>query len=770
MKALFLLQAVTLILCLVFKVSKLRFKNKSKLTLLSYAVSVISGIAVSLFSATYRMLSIFVAIFTLLSLALRVFSNDKKGTLKSTMRFSSVAVLVILILEMLVFNFNSFHLWGSEYEQSSLYISQAVTSNLEQTEQGKYKSIDGASSVVVEFLDINSEIGTISFDTESTDELVEYKADFADESNASYSIRLDLVDGTIVNGIDNTRCVICNFSGKVSKIRFEFFVDAGKTLTLADEVKLNVDYKATFSFLRFIVFLLSAVFVFVFSKAVFMDKAAAEQKSNVNNVTKFLIIAIVLLMFAMTAVGTSGFKNLDFRNGNQITQELVDSFKNGQVTLMQTPSKELMALDNPYDWSARVEGSVYALWDHVLYEGEYYSYYGVGPVILLFLPFNLLTGLYFPSALATLIFSAVGIAFLILTFKKLFMRYFSDMPMWMYITSLVMLCASCGIWYCLIPSNFYEIAQTSGFCFVTLGAYFLVSANLFSKGSIRPYMLALGTLFLSIAVTCRPTTAIWCVVALLFICVGVRKIYQSRKCGTPTVSYVKYLLCAMLPFVVIGGLQMIYNYVRFDSFTDFGIQYSLTINDFTKAQYHTQFAAIGFYNYLFAPPSFSADFPYIFTNITDLSVNGYYFTATHNGCGLFFRALPMFFLLLAPKAYKLIDKSNRRWVTALFLAVAVVAPCIVIFSIWESGYGVRYMVDFAWQMLTCALFVMYVLYRNTHSIETKRIYKNTILVMMILSVTVNFALTYSYIYPVNAPYSATTMFEAVSRAFAIFNT
>lgn len=770
MKALFLLQAVTLILCLIFEVSKVRFKNKSKLTLLSYAVSVISGIAVSLFSATYRMLSIFVAIFTLLSLALRVFSNDKKGTLKSTMRFSSVAVLVILILEMLVFNFNSFHLWGSEYEQSSLYISQAVTSNLEQAEQGKYKSIDGASSVVVEFLDINSEIGTISFDTESTDELVEYKADFADESNASYSIRLDLVDGTIVNGIDNTRCVICNFSGKVSKIRFEFFVDAGKTLTLADEVKLNVDYKATFSFLRFIVFLLSAVFVFVFSKAVFMDKAAAEQKSNVNNVTKFLIIAIVVLMFAMTAVGTSGFKNLDFRNGNQITQELVDSFKNGQVTLMQTPSKELMALDNPYDWSARVEGSVYALWDHVLYEGEYYSYYGVGPVILLFLPFNLLTGLYFPSALATLIFSAVGIAFLILTFKKLFMRYFSDMPMWMYITSLVMLCASCGIWYCLIPSNFYEIAQTSGFCFVTLGAYFLVSANLFSKGSIRPYMLALGTLFLSIAVTCRPTTAIWCVVALLFICVGVRKIYQSRKCGTPTVSYVKYLLCAMLPFVVIGGLQMIYNYVRFDSFTDFGIQYSLTINDFTKAQYHTQFAAIGFYNYLFAPPSFSADFPYIFTNITDLSVNGYYFTATHNGCGLFFRALPMFFLLLAPKAYKLIDKSNRRWVMALFLAVAVVAPCIVIFSIWESGYGVRYMVDFAWQMLTCALFVMYVLYRNTHSIETKRIYKNAMLFMMILSVMVNFALTYSYIYPVNAPYSATTMFEAVSRAFAIFNT
>ena len=55
---------------------------------------------------------------------------------------------------------------------------------------------------------------------------------------------------------------------------------------------------------------------------------------------------------------------------------------------------------------------------------------------------------------------------------------------------------------------------------------------------------------------------------------------------------------------------MIYNYARFGSVFDFGIQYSLTINDFTAAQYHTHFVLIGFFNYLLAVPSFIPVFPF----------------------------------------------------------------------------------------------------------------------------------------------------------------
>jgi len=181
-------------------------------------------------------------------------------------------------------------------------------------------------------------------------------------------------------------------------------------------------------------------------------------------------------------------------------------------------------------------------------------------------------------------------------------------------------------------------------------------------------------------------------------------------------------------------------------------------------------AAIGFYNYLLAPPAFSTDFPYVMTNISDLGVNGYYFTATNNGFGLLFRALPMFALFFAPKAIKHIKKENRLIISILFLAVAVIAPFVIIFSIWESGYGVRYMVDFAWQMLICAFFVIFMLYRHTKYEETKRIFRYAMLIMMFICVVMNFALTYSYVYINSIPQVAHNILDKIAWDFSIFNT
>lgn len=773
MKALFLLEILALVVFLFTLVVKKDFKFKSLTGNVSAVACVLLGLVVFIIGGALSEIAVAISAGCVLAYLMYIFSQSKdmREGYRNTLAFSAKALLVILVLEAVVFNFNCFHVWGSQYEKYSMPLSSAEITNMSQTQEN-YVSVDPASACTVEYLDVNKDIGTIYLDVETVANKVSYSIDFADESNSSYYMRSGLVKGEIFPSVEESKYVICNFSGDVSKIKITLSADES-VISLSDNVAINLDYPSHFSFLRVVSFLLGAVFVYLFIKSVAMNKSVKSQQKTFKAVTTVIILFFVMLMLFMTIVESSDYTGSVFKQttGNQMTKELVDAFKQGKVTLDTVPSENLLALENPYDWSQRVESGVNALWDHVLYDGEYYSYYGIGPVLLLFLPYNLLTGYYFPSCVATFLFSAVGIIFLALTFKKLTKRYFLDIPLSMYIVSLVMLLSSCGIWYCIIPSNFYEIAQTSGFCFVTLGAYFLVSANVLSGSKINLLNLALSSVFLSLAVTCRPTTAVWCIVALLFIGAGVVKITREKKATSKApVSYVKYLLCAMLPFVVIGAVQMIYNYIRFDSFTDFGIQYSLTINDFLNAQYHTQFAAIGFYNYLIAPPSFSSSFPFVMTNITTLDVNGYYFTATNNGCGLFFRALPMFALFLSPSVLKHIKKENRIIVTVLFLAVAVVAPFTVIYSIWESGYGVRYMVDFAWQMLMCALFVIFILYRHTKYEETKRIYRYAMLISMILCVIVSFALTYSYIYPTNLPSGAVTMFEKIARAFCVFNT
>ena len=108
---------------------------------------------------------------------------------------------------------------------------------------------------------------------------------------------------------------------------------------------------------------------------------------------------------------------------------------------------------------------------------------------------------------------------------------------------------------------------------------------------------------------------------------------------------VRYLLCAMLPMVCIGLVQMWYNYDRFGNPFEFGIQYSLTINDFTKTQFHPRLSWIAIYNYFFNPPRFSAEYPIISTEFQFMSAGGYFYAdlnSTRNTSGTFFLALPMF--------------------------------------------------------------------------------------------------------------------------------
>ena len=187
---------------------------------------------------------------------------------------------------------------------------------------------------------------------------------------------------------------------------------------------------------------------------------------------------------------------------------------------------------------------------------------------------------------------------------------------------------------------------------------------------------------------------------------------------------------------------------RFGSILDFGIQYSLTINDFTKSQYHTDFVAIGFWNYLFAFPQVHPDFPFVFSNFSTLNTNGYYFIANTNAIGLFWRALPMFGYFGAVAALKRLDKKTRRVSLLTLLPACVIAPAIIIFSIWESGYGVRYSADFAVELILGALMIIYVLvltHKNSERPVVMRFVSRFFVISLAVAFIANFALIYDYL-------------------------
>ena len=523
---------------------------------------------------------------------------------------------------------------------------------------------------------------------------------------------------------------------------------------------LNEKVPLRFSALRLVLFVLGCMAVYALVTFPSMKKTFGERPAALKNtamaLTAVLVVAATVMtwvsMFDQTGAVSTGWQN---ERGNQITQEIVDAFRAGQVHLLDTPSKELLEMENPYDWSARSALGVSAKWDHLLFEGKYYSYYGIAPVLLLYLPYNLITGYYFPVAESILLFGGLGIIFLTLLFLEFAKLFGKKIPNSMLIATLVILQLSSGVWYNFVYDNFYEIAQASGFMFTCAGFFFLLRSRIIGEGKVNHLHLTLATVCLSWAVLCRPTLALCCIVACIFIVFGFVKRRGEVKEALPDVgsvrkkalrsAAVKYLLAALTPFVLIGGIQVIYNVARFGNPLDFGIQYSLTINDFTRSQYHTDFVMIGIFNFLFAFPRIQPEFPYVASNFSTLSTNGYYFVANRNAIGLLWRALPSLGYLGVVPAWRTLTKKERLGALCLLAPTCVIAPLIIIFSIWESGYGVRYCCDFAWQLILGGAAVLYLLYDRVAEGQGKTILRNAFTVAMVLGVVVNGAMLYEYL-------------------------
>ena len=679
---------------------------------------------------------------------------------KETRRFGVLLVAVCVLLEIFVFNFHAFHLVGGDYEEFSIPLEDAKQYGFNNLRTDFVSNSEGRE-VRLRFDGVGRPIGTVKFEIDYEEgnyggryaPYVDVRIDASDDTNTA-DFRMNVADGQLIKGNEGSQYIILDLSGNVKDIQFK--------MTTADEVAYqikSITFNAPKPFepsswrLLAIVGIAFALYALLRFPSL---KESCESRKKLWRVSALVITgafcAIALALTVVYNLNSTGypFTSFTLKTGNQITKELVDAFRAGQVHLLIEPTDELLALENPYDWSVRLEEKIPALWDHLLYEGKYYSYYGIAPVLLLFLPYNLITGFYFPTPEAVLIFGVIGIIFLSLLFMEIIKRFFPRIPLGFAICSLLILQLCSGIMYCFCSPLFYEIAQASGFAFTMMGLYFLVRSGVVGKGRISRVSLCASSFCLATAVLCRPTLALYCVVALIFIAFGFFKnLRTARDEGKkPLSSSVGYLASALVCFAVIGSIQMAYNYMRFGSILDFGIQYSLTINDFTRSQYHTDFVAIGFWNFLFAFPIVRPEFPFVFSNFSTLDVNGYYFVANGNAIGLLWRALPMFAYFLAIKAYRRLDKSVRRPALAILLPTCIIAPFIIIFSIWESGYGVRYSVDFAVQMIIGALMIIYTLVgtekQESRAVVTGFVEKFFVIALFVAFVS-NFALIYDYL-------------------------
>lgn len=291
---------------------------------------------------------------------------------------------------------------------------------------------------------------------------------------------------------------------------------------------------------------------------------------------------------------------------------MAESILDGHIDLHYDEEDTLTQLENPYDPDQRAQAGVSYHWDHAYYEGHYYMYFGVAPVFLTFLPYRAITGETLPTYQATQIFVAVFIAGIFVLFRLLAKRFFGKLPFSVYL-ALSVAVSVMSVWYATAEPALYCTAITAAIALEVWSLYFFIKAVYVEKRENRQILLAaIGALLGALVFGCRPTIAL----ANLLVIPMLIAFLRQRKFSWGLLGK---LSLAALPYLVVGGLLMLYNYVRFDSPFEFGQAYQLTVADQTAYAVKLNKESLlkifnGYFQVFFYVGSWKETFPYTYAS------------------------------------------------------------------------------------------------------------------------------------------------------------
>lgn len=368
---------------------------------------------------------------------------------------------------------------------------------------------------------------------------------------------------------------------------------------------------------------------------------------------------------------------------------LIDGWLDGQLHLKVPVSEALLQLPDPYDPAQRPAGI--ELHDASLYRGKYYLYFGAAPVVLLMLPFRVLTGIDLPVGFAVLSFVLAGFLASVDVWWRVRRRYFPDTSAGVALLGVLVLgLASLGPVLLRRP-HMWELPIAAGYCFamVALGA---VERCLHSPRR-RAAWLGVAGLAAGLAVASRPPYlfATWLLALPVLWWWRAERRRPWREFGA-----------LVAPLAVVGMLMAWHNYARFDHPLEFGQKYQLTYYD-ERAQPHfgLRYAGFNTWRYFLSPAQWSAYFPFIAP--AELPPKPPGFSGHDDVYGVLVNLPFAWLAVLAPLAlWRRAAEERARlgaWlavVAGLFLALAALLSCFF-------GSLARYEVDFtpALMLLAC---------------------------------------------------------------------
>jgi hypothetical protein len=312
-----------------------------------------------------------------------------------------------------------------------------------------------------------------------------------------------------------------------------------------------------------------------------------------------LLTTLLLLILSAyyTFIATAGtFGTELFRT--EFYDLAAEGFRQGHLYIPVEPHPTLLTAPDPADQSLR---RIW-FWDAVLYGGKYYIYWGPVPALCL-LGFKLITSWagtiadQWP-ALFFMLGRLYGGAALILRYE----RSLSERPpYWAVFLAIMVFGLASPTPFVLARLHVYEASIAAGQCFLFWGWW----AALCGLADRRRQLLAfaLAGLCWALALGSRATLI---VVAPLLVLITAAIAW--KRSGYDRARGLRALLALGIPVGLGLFACAAYNYVRFGSPTEFGVNYQLTGRQFVG---HNAYILPNIASYLFAELEWSCRFPFV---------------------------------------------------------------------------------------------------------------------------------------------------------------
>lgn len=393
-----------------------------------------------------------------------------------------------------------------------------------------------------------------------------------------------------------------------------------------------------------------------------------------------------------------------------VYMQQLDAFEKGRTALDLDVNPALKELDNPYDKGERDKKEVTYHWDRAYYNGQYYSYFGLAPLFMVYYPVYWLTGMLPTELLAGTLLSVFAILAIFAAVQGLYQTFRPRANLILFLTGEAAVVFGSFLYLMQASLSFYYLPLISATGWLAAFAAFSCFACLNEKRRGRILLFALAGVSVVMVVLSRPNMVL---LAVAFAAPLFLRILFDRS------EALKAKLYCVIPFlipVLLGGIGvMYYNQIRFGSVFEFGTTFQLTESDIryngvTLSLHH--FLSM-LYHYFGEPFVYTEFFPFLrFTTEKCIDFGNYLYQ--EYSAGLFQMPLNLGIFLSAltlcgkgPKA------SLKRWICGLLLA-GILGLGYLDFLL--GGIHIRYVCDLS---LAVSLLAFLLILEHIHFEQTR---------------------------------------------------